>query len=429
MEKELKSPCLIIAILCLISAMGRFVIDSYLPSLPAIANQFSMASNSSELTLTLYLLGFGVSQLLYGPLSDCYGRRKVLLTGLVVFLLGSAACMLAPTSEILLVARLVSGLGAGACGVLNRAIARDCFSGAAFAKVWSYTTTTLVITLMLAPLIGGYVQELLSWRANFLLITIFVSSVLAVIYFVLPETNIQQTQQNRTNIFSIRKILSDYKNILKTKNFILPTLLYTLAFAGLMAYFQVSSIILMEHYHFSSSAYGYASLSIALSYLLGGQLVRKFVDYVGVKRMLSLGILILTLGSFSMLITSYLLPASWQAVIISAMVYVLGTRVVIPNAVSLAMNSMASSNNQVSNHPSSLGSVSALIGSIQMLGAMAVSAILSQFPVTSTAPLAWLLVLIGLISSGLFYSQNILPIFTRLLLSYPQKTQVIHRIT
>ena len=390
MSEKLKSPWLIVMMLCLISATGRFVIDCYLPSLPAIAINFHLASHSAELTLTLYLLGFGSSQLIYGPLSDRYGRRKTLLVGMVIFLLGSVGCVFATSSAMLFIARFISGLGAGACGVLNRAIARDCFSGVDFSKVWSYTTTTLVITLMLAPLVGGYVQAFFSWRANFVLMAIFVGLVFAVVFCALPETNKRTLKESQllNEPFSANAVLLRYKQIFRAKNFILPTSLYTLAFAGLMAYFQVSSIILMEHYQLSSTAYGYASLGIAFSYLLGGQLVRKYVAQIGVKLMLYLGITVFSIGAILMLLTSYFLSESWVAVIASAAVYVLGVRLVIPNAVTLAMSSV----------PGASGSISALIGSIQILGAMCVSTLLAQFDATSTMPLAWLLVAISALS-------------------------------
>jgi len=382
MNPLLKSPLRIIVILCLVSSVGRFVIDSYLPSLPAIANSLQLSSRSVEMTLTLYLLGFGLSQLAYGPLSDHFGRRKVLLTGLCIFLIGAIGCMLAKTSNMLMLSRVVAGLGAGSCGVLNRAIASDCFSGKAFSKAWSYTTTTLVLTLIFAPLIGGYVQQFFaSWRANFFLTVVFVGIIMAIVFFTLPETRSTQKPSN----LDLKTIGKNYLTVLASPTFLVATLFYTLSFAGLIAYFQVSPLLFIDDFHLSPSQYSLSSIGIAASYLLGGQFVRTHVNKMGVTRMLYLGIGILATGGVTMLMSCYLFASSWQAVLVSAMIYVLGTRIVIPNAMSLAV--------QPFKHTA--GTTSAVIGSIQMLGAMVVSALLAHFTTQNATPLAAFLVIIG----------------------------------
>src|SRR3990167_10551355 len=178
----------IILIICLIASVSRFVLDSYLPSLPAIGQYFLVPDSSIQLTLTMYLLGFSLSQLIYGPLSDQYGRRIVIISGITIFLIGTMICAVATNHTVLLIARLIAGIGAGACGVLNRAIASDCFKGSDLSKAWSYTTTTLVVTLIVAPILGGYVQEVFGWRSNFLLAALCVFIALFVVFKFLPET-------------------------------------------------------------------------------------------------------------------------------------------------------------------------------------------------------------------------------------------------
>ncbi|MDF2867143.1 MAG: transporter, partial [Gammaproteobacteria bacterium] len=140
----------IIIVLCLVSTVARFALDSFLPSLPSIGAAFDISSEETQLTITVYLAGFGCSQLLYGPLSDRFGRKKILIAGFIIFIAGSLFSAAADSVAILLLGRLIAGIGCGAAGVINRAIARDQYTGATFAKVWSYTTTTLVITLIIA---------------------------------------------------------------------------------------------------------------------------------------------------------------------------------------------------------------------------------------------------------------------------------------
>src|SRR5579885_1688703 len=379
----------IIIILCLISSLARFVLDSYLPSLPGISQDFGIADASTQLTLTLYLLGFSFSQLVYGPLSDHYGRKVIILIGLSIFFVGNLACALATSPDLLLIARFVAGIGAGSCGVLNRAIASDCFKGAEFSKVWSYTTTSLVITLCIAPVLGGYVQEFWGWRANFMLSTLLVGCVLGMIVKFLPETSPKKIHAHvdKTTL-SINEILKNYKIIFTTPSFLTSALCYTLAFSGLIAYFQVSPLLFINGLGLSPSQYGWCSLVIAGNYFIGGLIVNKFACRFGTQWLLVLGALLLIIGGSLMWFIYTLNDKSISTILLPAAIYVIGARIVIPNAIAGSMEKLRHLN----------GSSSALIGFIQMLGSSLISLAISSFDNTSTLPLAIFLTSIGCVT-------------------------------
>lgn len=389
MPDQIKSSVFITPILCLISSVSRFVMDSHLPSLPAISQALDISGPSAQRTLTFYLLGFSFSQLVYGPLSDCYGRKKILISGLLIFLLGNTVCVFTSSPSVLQLGRLVAGSGAGACGVLNRAIASDCFSGAEFARIWSYTTTTLVITLIIAPLIGGYIQAFLGWRANFMLGTFYVGIVFVVILVALPETNF-----HRAHSCEFRHTLKIYFSILSCRSFIIATLCYTLAFAGLIAYFQASPFLLITVLGLSPVQYGWSTLIIAASYLVGGLLVKNWVHKIGTQNMLQLGIVILIVGGLSMLICFYLLGINLITILVPTTIYVIGARIVIPNAIAEAMVKFRTLG----------GSTSALIGGIQMLGSALISLLVASFSYETVLPLSLLLTGLGVISLVIFKS-------------------------
>lgn len=377
----------IIVLLCLTSSLGRFVLDSYLPSLPAIGQDFNLTAASTELTLTLYLLGFSLSQLIYGPLSDTFGRRIIMIGGLFIFIIGSLICAFAQSPNMLLIARLITGAGAGSCGVLNRAIASDCFQGPELSKAWSHTTTTLVVTLCVAPILGGYVQEWYGWRANFELAAFYVGLVMMAIIKYLPETNEQKINQTSSSL-QLKKILKNYLDILSTRSFITGTACYTLTFSGLIAYFQVSPNLFINVFGLTPSQYGWCSLVIAINYLIGGVLVRHFVHRVGSKNLLLIGTLFLISGGISMLVAYMLNFAGIIAILFPAAVYVLGARIIIPNAIAESMGEVR--------HLS--GSSSALIGCLQMLGSSLISLWISKFSHTSSLILALFLTILGCIA-------------------------------
>lgn len=374
----------IIAILCLVSSLGRFVLDSYLPSLPAISGQFNISSADTQRTLTTYLLGFSVSQLFYGPLSDRYGRRWVMLAGMLVFFTGSAVCSMATSAMKLMMSRLVTGIGAGACGVLNRAIASDCFKGADFSKAWSYTTTTLVITLIIAPVLGGVMQDVYGWRSNFLLAALFVALVFFIVWRYLPETHRQVARSS----LKLRTVLQNYWQILTSRAFILCTLCYTLAFSGLIIYFQVSPFLYVNVFGLTPSQYGWSSGVIAVCYLMGGVLVNRLSHYFSTRQLLLIGALLLIGGGVLMLLTCYFYQPSLASVLLSSAIYVIGARIVIPNAIAGSMEKFR--------HVS--GSSSALIGCMQMLGSSFISLLISNFDDTTPAPMGLFFLVIGALS-------------------------------
>lgn len=372
----------IIVMLCLISAIGRFVMDSYLPSLPAISTALGASNDNVQLTLTLYVLGFGLSQFIYGPLSDRYGRKKILVSGLLIFLLASLACALATSLTELLVARLFAGIGLGVCGVLNRAIASDCFSGAMFSKVWSYTTTTLVIVLIVAPLIGSWVQAYFDWSANFLLATLFVSVALLFIFWKLPETH----SVNRLPALNLKSAIRNYRNILTSRTFVMSALCYTFAFAGLIIYFQLSPFILTDYFHLSAVQYGYASLVIAASYLMGGMVVTRFVPKLGIRKMLLIGIGLMFSSGIIMVAIGDDYDIELNDILFATALYVIGARIVIPNSIADAFKEL----HQLK------GSASALIGGIQMLGTACISFAVASLGYQSPLVVAAFFTLLGM---------------------------------
>jgi len=382
---------LIIALLCLMSSATRFVMDSYLPSLPAMSKALGVSGNDIQLTLTLYILGFGLSQLIYGPLSDRFGRKPVLIAGLMLFLSANTLCALTSSPTWLLTARLISGIGIGSCGVLTRAIASDCFSGAAFSKAWTYTTTTLVFVLIFAPLIGMAVQTWLNWRANFMVATLYVCVVLALVRWKLPETN----HFHRLATVNISSVLSNYRFILRSPLFLTSTLCYTLSFAGLITYFQVSPLLLIQVFHLSPIEYGASTLLIAICYLIGGQVVSRLVHRVGTQVLLFMGILLLISGGLAMLLWNACFTPSVYAMLLPMILYVIGARIVIPNALSGAFNGLKQLG----------GSASGMIGGIQMLGSAMVSFIVTWCNYQTPLPLALILTLLGVATLSILAMQ------------------------
>ena len=167
------------AILVAISAIGPLALNLFIPSMPGLEKTFAVPYGTVQLTLTLYLIGMAVCQLIYGPASDKFGRRPMLLAGLSLFFIASVLAAIAPTIETLIAARLIQAIGGSAGIVLARAMVRDVFTREKSASMISYITMAFVVAPMIAPVLGGFLEQYASWRVGFWLLAGFGAIVLA----------------------------------------------------------------------------------------------------------------------------------------------------------------------------------------------------------------------------------------------------------
>ena len=174
--------------LALLSATAPFATDMYLPTLPAIAEEFGAADSVVQLTLSGFFVGMAVGQLTVGPISDVIGRRRLLLGGAIVALIASAMAALAPSIAVFVIARILQGLGGGACVVLSRAMVPDLLSGREAAKTYSMLMAILAIAPAIAPIAGGLLAEPIGWRGIYWVLTGLHALQLLVVLTIVPET-------------------------------------------------------------------------------------------------------------------------------------------------------------------------------------------------------------------------------------------------
>jgi len=316
-----------ILVLCLAVSVGRFSLDSYLPSLPSIASLFHATSDQAQLTLTYYFFGYGISQFFYGPLSEKFGRRNLLLFGMSLFLLGSYFCAISTTINILIFSRLLAGIGAGAAGVLARTIVSDWFPSNAVASAWTQVTTAIVISLIIGPILGGIIQQHMGFRYNFWLSFIYGFVVLIFLWYALPETH----HERQSTTLNIKKILSSYFGILSDMRFVGYVACSTLAFSALTIFFQLSPFIFISDFNYTPVNYSFVLMWVAFSYMLGGQLVRIFIKTFKPNEMIRFGALLILAASI-LLVISHLFFSSIEAVavITISFFFVIGSRIIVP---------------------------------------------------------------------------------------------------
>jgi DHA1 family bicyclomycin/chloramphenicol resistance-like MFS transporter len=372
------------ALLTGLVAFGPLSTDLYLPSLPGIARDLMADASAVQLTLSVFLLGFAVGQVLYGPLSDRFGRRPVLLGGIAIYLAGTAACALAPSIHALIAARFVQAVGACSGVVLARAIVRDLFAPERAASVMAYMGSAMAIGPMIGPVIGGQLEIRLGWRANFILLALFGVAMLAAVLAALRETN-----RNRDPAaLSPRRMLGNFREMLRARRFLGCTLTAAFVYGGLFTFISVSAFVLIDVVGLTPDLYGFSFAAMVAGYMVGALSAGRVVQHLGVDRvMLSGGILAAGSGLVLAVLAWLAGPAiSVVEIVVPMMVYGAGVGWVLP----------ASSAAAVGAYPDRAGAASSLLGVIQMCVAAGIGALVGHLLDGTARPMGFAIAVCGL---------------------------------
>ena len=267
-----------------VSAMSPFAINAILPSLPAIEQAFDADYGRVQLVLSLFLASVAVSQIFIGPLSDRFGRRPVLQVGFALFVIACVAAPFAATIEQLVAIRVVQG-ATGCVGiVLGRAIVRDLFDRRQAASMLGYVTMGLAMAPMVAPSIGGVLQELFDWPAIFWCMAGLGALCLAVTWRYIPETNLHPAGQ-----LSFDSLFRDFARLLRNSDFLLFSACASLSSGVFFAFLGGAPYVSERLLELSPSTYGLWFACVAIGYALGNFLAGRFTEHFGIARMILAG--------------------------------------------------------------------------------------------------------------------------------------------
>lgn len=242
---------LLIPLLGYLVAFGPLSIDMYLPSLPEIANELHAAQYMIQYTITSFLIGMSLGMLLFGPLSDLLGRKKLLLLGTFCYVITSIGCAMVNEGEMLVLLRFLQSLGAASAAVLARALVRDVFDTKRAAGILSTMHIISMIVMLLAPILGAYIVQSLSWRWIFYFLALFSAVAFVGIALVIEEPEVERAER-----FSLAAYFKAYQVCLSQPAVTFFILVNGFAFAGMFAYIAASAFVYIDYYGYSETTYG-----------------------------------------------------------------------------------------------------------------------------------------------------------------------------
>lgn len=371
------------------ATLGLVATDIYLPSFPFIQSTFSTSKSLVQLSLSLYLFSLSLSQIVYGPISDRYGRRNVALISLAIGLAGTVLCLFAPNIFTLIAGRFFQGLGFGAGATLGRAILRDVYSGNELAHFGSLIAIGTSIRMALAPILGGYIQLYLGWRYNFLFICIYTAIAFVAIWRKLPETH------KELNVLAMRfkTFTENYLHLLTSPVFMGYSCCAGLGFAGLSAYFASSPYLFEKIIGLSAVTYGWMALFLALGLSVGGYCNKRLIPHLGKNRLLALGTALLFLSGVLMWILALFGWINLSVILVPMFFYTFGLAMTFANSFAGAF------------HPFGkiAGFAGALYSTLQILGGALATGIIAATNEKNQIPLAIVCTIVGALA---FFSQR-----------------------
>jgi DHA1 family bicyclomycin/chloramphenicol resistance-like MFS transporter len=340
------------ALLTTLVALGPLSTDLYLPALPTLARVFASDAAGVQLTLSVFLTGFAFGQIFYGPLSDRFGRRPLMLGGLALFCAGSIGCVLATSIEMLVLARFVQALGACAGPVIGRAVVRDLWGASESARIIAYMGGAMAIAPLLGPTLGGFLTVLFGWQSNFVLLLLIGALQLVAVACMLSESNVHRDLAASDP----RQMVANFARLLADRHYLGCLLSFSFSYSALFAFISASSFVLADRHGLTPQVYGLCFGVVIAGYLLGSLASGRLVRRLGSDYLLLRGAWLGAIAGVSMAALEFSGVRSIAAILGPMFFCTVATGLVMPNAIARAL----------APYPAMAGSASALMGFVQM---------------------------------------------------------------
>jgi MFS transporter, DHA1 family, multidrug resistance protein len=314
-------------------AVAPLAMDIYLASMPSMAHALSTTSEQVQLTLSLYMYGWGVSQILIGPLTDRFGRRPLLLAGLGLFVAASIACAAAGDVHTLIGARIAQAIGMSAVAVVPRAVVRDLYSGNEAARVLSLMGIVLGVAPVVAPIIGSHLHVWFGWRANFIFVAGYGALALVCVAISLPETI--RARDRRATV--PRVVFANYGRLVRSRPYVGYMLVAAFSASGLFAFLAGSAFVFVSVMGTGEEGFGFLFGTVMLGNITGAAIGSRLVTRLGIDRLLKFSTSLMLLSGAALAMLAWLRVAHPLAVVAPMFLFMIALMTTMPQATAGAL--------------------------------------------------------------------------------------------
>jgi len=362
--------------------------DIYIASMPTITHLFHTHTAITQLTLSLFFIGFALSQLIWGPLSDRFGRKSMLIAGLALFVLGGLLCALSHSINELIVSRIIQAIGAGCSFVMAFSMIKDHFTDTDMGKAIRVVTVTMMLAPMIAPILGSYLLAWINWQATFYFLFLY-GLVLLVCACLIPET---YPKAKRTPL-PVHTLFAAYSEQIKNHKFLFVAIAFAANFAVMFCFISASPFIYIKLYHVAKSDFGYFFAFNALALILGNLSTKRMSKRFSLKGLMFGASILSVCASILMIISMQVFPHTTLALALPCFLVTFGVGVLYPTTIGEALKHVVQHN----------GIASALANTIRHISAGCVGLVLGFFIAHSGLPLAWASLLLSAVTLGFLF--------------------------
>lgn len=368
-------------LIAILTAVGQMTQTMYVPSMGHMASEFLVTPAALQAVMACYLIPYGLSQFVYGPLSDRLGRKPIIVFGLFIYIAGTILALFADQYEWFLAGCFIQGLGIGCGGAMSRTLTRDVFSGAELHKVNSLISMCVIFSPLLAPVLGGYLTEAFGWRSSYMFLALFAIAVVITMMTSFKETLPKESRRNE-------RVSDSYRFVLSGRKFQGYLICLVATFAGVAIFEAAAGVLLGGVLQLPATTVSLLFVLPIPGYLIGAALSSLIAAKRNEKSALFVGLVAIMLGSLIVLIPGLFGHTTALTLIGGATIYFLGSGILFPAATTGALAPL----------PYHAGTGGAVLGGMQNLGAGLATLVASIIPTTDQMPLGALMLLMSVLA-------------------------------
>ncbi|MGY3571682.1 multidrug efflux MFS transporter EmrD [Vibrio paucivorans] len=368
-------------LIAILTAVGQMTQTMYVPSIGHMAGEFSVSPASLQAVMACYLIPYGFSQFIYGPLSDRLGRKPIIVAGLAIYIVGTLVALFAQEYQWFLVGSFIQGLGIGSGGAMSRTLTRDCFNGAELHRANSLISMCVIFSPLIAPVLGGYLTETLGWRSSYMFLALFGIAVVITMMTSMMETLPKASRK-------YERVTVSYKYVLSDKRFQGYLICLVATFSGVAVFEAAAGVLLGGVLQLPATTVSLLFVLPIPGYLIGAGLSSIIAQKRSEKAALNVGLAAIILGSLVVLIPGLMGMTTAITLIGGATIYFLGAGILFPAATTGALQPF----------PYHAGTGGAILGGMQNLGAGFATLGASLIPASNQMPLGGLMLIMSILA-------------------------------